>query len=74
MKKYYFNVLRLDYSLIESISIPDGSSKKSAFNLAKRLIKENNVEDACYLEVNSIIMEKQYKYTVSGLNLYFSRV
>lgn len=55
MKRYYFNVLRENYSVIESIQIPDGSSKLSAYRLAKRLICENNVQDAYYLEVNSML-------------------
>lgn len=54
MKRYYFNVLREDYSVIESISIPDGSSKLSAYRLAQRLIKLAKITDACYLEVNSM--------------------
>lgn len=55
MRRYYFNVLREDYSEIDSIHIPDGSSKQSALNLARRLVKEYGIKDAFYLEVNSMV-------------------
>lgn len=52
MKRYYFNLLDDDYNDLGAF-IPDGSSKKTALNRAKRWMAENGLNKA-QLEVNSM--------------------
>jgi len=55
MKRYYFQLLDDDYNDLGAL-IPDGSSKQSAINRAKRWMRENNVSQA-QLSVNSMITD-----------------
>lgn len=52
MKRYWFTLMDEHYNDIGA-SIPDGSSKETAVNRAKRWMKENGVKSA-QLEVNSM--------------------
>ncbi len=52
MKRYWFELLNESYDNLGA-SIPDGSSKQSAINRAKRWMKENGVKYA-QLSVNSM--------------------
>lgn len=52
MKRYYFELLNESYDSL-GVLIPDGSSKQSAINRAKRWMKENGVKYA-QLSVNSM--------------------
>ncbi len=53
MKRYYFELLDNEYNDLGAF-IPDGSSKQTAINRAKRWMKNNGVKSA-KLSVNSII-------------------
>lgn len=52
MKRYWFTLMDEAYEDLGA-SIPDGSSKTTAVNRAKRWMKENGVESA-QLQVNSM--------------------
>lgn len=52
MKRYYFQLLNESYDDLGAL-IPDGSSKQSAINRAKRWMNENGVKYA-QLSVNSM--------------------
>lgn len=52
MKRYYFQLLNEDYDDLGAL-IPDGSSKQTAINRAKRWMKENRVAYA-QISVNSM--------------------
>lgn len=52
MKRYYFQLLDLDYNDLGAC-IPDGSNKKTAVNRACRWMKENGITRA-NLSVNSM--------------------
>lgn len=52
MKRYYFELLDNEYNDLGAF-IPDGSSKQTAINRAKRWMKNNGVKFAM-LSVNSI--------------------
>ncbi len=52
MKRYYFQLLNEGYDDLGAL-IPDGSSKQTAVNRAKRWMKENGVKYA-QLSVNSM--------------------
>lgn len=52
MKRYYFQLLNESYDDLGAL-IPDGSSKQTAVNRAKRWMKENGVKSAV-LSVNSM--------------------
>ncbi len=52
MKRYWFELLNESYDNLGA-SIPDGSSKQTAINRAKRWMKENGVKYA-QLSVNSM--------------------
>ena len=45
MKRYWFQLLTSNYDEL-NVCIPDGSSKISATNLAKRWMKQNNINSA----------------------------
>ena len=53
MKRYWFQLLTSNYDEL-NVRIPDGSSKISATNLAKRWMKQNNINSAI-LAVNSMV-------------------
>ena len=53
MKRYWFQLLTSNYDELD-VCIPDGSSKISAMNLAKRWMKQNNI-DSAILAVNSMV-------------------
>lgn len=53
MKRYWFQLLTSDYDELDAC-VPDGSSKISATNLAKRWMKQNNINCAI-LAVNSMV-------------------
>lgn len=53
MKRYWFQLLTSNYDEL-NVCIPDGSSKISATNLAKRWMKQNNINSAI-LAVNSMV-------------------
>ena len=53
MKRYYFELLNESYDSL-GVLIPDGSSKQTAINRAKRWMIENGVKYA-QLSVNSMI-------------------
>ena len=55
MKRYYFELLDDDYNDLGAL-IPDGSSKKTAVNRAKRRMVDNNIQSA-QLSVNSMITD-----------------
>lgn len=55
MKRYYFQLLNESYDDLGAL-IPDGSSKQTAVNRAKRWMKENGVKYA-QLSVNSMITD-----------------
>lgn len=52
MKRYWFTLVDTRYDDLE-VSIPDGSSKRTAENRARRWMRENNVPVAV-LTVNSM--------------------
>lgn len=52
MKRYYFQLLNESYDDLGAL-IPDGSSKQTAVNRAKRWMNENGVKYA-QLSVNSM--------------------
>lgn len=52
MKRYWFTLMDEAYEDL-GVSIPDGSSKTTAVNRAKRWMKENGVKSA-QLQVNSM--------------------
>ena len=52
MKRYYFQLLNESYDDLGAL-IPDGSSKQTAINRAKRWMNENGVKYA-QLSVNSM--------------------
>lgn len=52
MKRYWFALMDSEYNDL-GVSIPDGSSKQTAVNRAKRWMKENGVKSA-QLQVNSM--------------------
>lgn len=52
MKRYWFALMNDDYEDL-GVSIPDGSSKTTAVNRAKRWMQENGVKYA-QLQVNSM--------------------
>lgn len=53
MKRYYFELLDAKYNDLGAF-IPDGSSKQSAVNKAKKWMKGNGVH-AAILSVNSML-------------------
>lgn len=53
MKRYWFQLLTNDYDDLDA-SIPDGSSKVTAMNRAKRWMKQNGIGSAV-LAVNSMV-------------------
>ena len=55
MKRYYFELLDSDYHDLGAL-IPDGSSKQSAINRAKRWMVANGIKSA-QLSVNSMITD-----------------
>ena len=55
MKRYWFELLDESYNDL-GVLIPDGSSKQTAVNRAKRWMKENGVKYA-QLSVNSMKTE-----------------
>lgn len=52
MKRYWFQLLTSNYDEL-NVLIPDGSSKTSATNFAKRWMKQNDIDNAI-LAVNSL--------------------
>lgn len=52
MKRYYFQLLNESYDDLGAL-IPDGGSKQTAVNSAKRWMKDNGIEYA-QLSVNSM--------------------
>ncbi len=52
MRRYWFQLLTSDYDELNAL-IPDGSSKTSAMNQAKRWMKQNSI-DSAILAVNSM--------------------
>ncbi len=60
MKRYYFVLMDSDYNDLGAL-IPDGSSKQTAANRAKRWMKENNVTSA-QLQVNSMITDNLLEF------------
>lgn len=55
MKRYYFVLMDAEYNDLGAL-IPDGSSKTTAVNRAKRWMKENSIKTA-QLQVNSMITD-----------------
>lgn len=55
MKRYYFNLLDSNYNDLGAF-IPDGSSKKTALNRAKKWMCEHGIKEA-QLEVNSMMTD-----------------
>ena len=55
MKRYYFVLMDADYNDL-GVLIPDGSSKTTAVNRAKRWMNENGIKSA-QLQVNSMITD-----------------
>ena len=55
MKRYYFQLLDEQYNDLGAF-IPDGSTKQSAINRAKRWMQENEIKHA-QLSVNSMITD-----------------
>lgn len=55
MNRYYFQLLNEGYDDLGAL-IPDGSSKQTAVNRAKRWMNDNGVKSA-NLSVNSIITD-----------------
>lgn len=53
MKRYWFQLLTESYDELGA-SIPDGSSKTTALNRAKRWMKQNGI-DSAVLAVNSMV-------------------
>ncbi len=53
MKRYWFALMDEAYDDL-GVSVPDGSSKHTAVNRAKRWMKENGIASA-QLQVNSMI-------------------
>ncbi len=53
MKRYWFQLLTADYDELGAL-IPDGSSKATAANRAKRWMRQNGVDNAV-LAVNSMV-------------------
>ncbi len=52
MKRYWFALMDAEYNDL-GVSIPDGSSKQTAVNRAKRWMQENGIKSA-QLQVNSM--------------------
>lgn len=52
MKRYWFALMDAEYNDL-GVTIPDGSSKQTAVNRAKRWMQENGVKSA-QLQVNSM--------------------
>lgn len=52
MKRYWFTLMDAEYNDL-GVLIPDGSSKQTAVNRAKRWMQENGVKSA-QLQVNSM--------------------
>lgn len=52
MKRYWFTLMDAEYNDL-GVLIPDGSSKQTAVNSAKRWMQENGVKSA-QLQVNSM--------------------
>lgn len=52
MKRYYFELLDNEYNDLGAF-IPDGSSKQTAINRAKKWMRENGIKSA-KLSVNSL--------------------
>lgn len=55
MKRYYFVLMDAEYNDL-GVFIPDGSSKATAVNRAKRWMNENGIKSA-QLQVNSMITD-----------------
>ncbi len=55
MKRYYFQLLDENYDDLGAL-IPDGSSKQTALNCAKRWMLANGIKHA-QLEINSMITD-----------------
>ncbi|MDE6410014.1 MAG: hypothetical protein K2K81_07205 [Muribaculaceae bacterium] len=55
MKRYWFALMDAEYNDL-GVLIPDGSSKPTAVNRAKKWMKENGVKSA-QLQVNSMITD-----------------
>lgn len=53
MKRYWFQLLTEGYDELGAL-IPDGSSKTTALNRAKRWIEQNGI-DSAILAVNSMV-------------------
>lgn len=52
MKRYWFTLMDKSYNDLGAL-IPDGSSKQTAINRAKKWMRENGIQSA-QLEVNSM--------------------
>lgn len=52
MKRYWFALMDAEYNDL-GVTIPDGSSKQTAVNRAKRWMQENGIKSA-QLQVNSM--------------------
>ena len=52
MKRYWFALMDAEYNDL-GVSIPDGSSKQTAVNRARRWMQENGIKSA-QLQVNSM--------------------
>lgn len=60
MKRYWFTLMDEHYNDLGAL-IPDGSSKKTAVNHAKRWMKEAGVKSA-QLQVNSMITDNLLEF------------
>ena len=60
MKRYWFALMDADYNDL-GVSIPDGSSKQTAVNCAKRLMREIGIQSA-QLQVNSMITDNLLEF------------
>ena len=60
MKRYWFTLMTEDFEELGA-NIPDGSSKKTAYNRAKKWMKANGVESA-QLQVNSMITDNVLEF------------
>lgn len=60
MKRYWFALMDEDYENLGAV-IPDGSSKKTAINRAKRWMQENGIS-AAQLQVNSMITDNLLEF------------
>ncbi len=65
MKRYWFALMDAEYNDL-GVSIPDGSSKQTAVNRAKRWMQENGIKSA-QLQVNSMRTDNLLEFIDIGL-------